>query len=240
MTFTIQTLGEEVGRTGENIVGQIQALAGPPRFGPMAENVQASIHGIENGHHAQALSFFADGKLTSVPLSQNQERLERACDAVQRHRTRNKANTFPTTLKLTRTTCSLDCGCACHRRNRLRSPNVLNTVLGTLFVGYQASPWLAQGCNKMFCQSRSTKIDYAFPRWFLRRAISLTMGYGHPGGLEFSARMMSVRPGDADIFIAVFRGASNHIEKLIHDGKASVFDVDPAGNTALHVRYLFT
>lgn len=62
------------------------------------------------------------------------------------------------------------------------------------------------------------------------------MGIGHPGGLEFSARMMRVRSDDADIFTAVFRGGCNHVERLLGNGTGSVLDVDTQFNTALHVR----
>ena len=62
------------------------------------------------------------------------------------------------------------------------------------------------------------------------------MGIGHPGGLEFSARMMRVRPDDADIFTAVLRGGCSHVERLLGNGTGSVLDVDTQFNTALHVR----
>ena len=146
----------------------------------------------------------------------------------------NRVHSIP--ARLGQKICSLDCNCVCHRRNRLKSPNVLSTVLGSLFVGYKASPWSSQHCDKRYCQSQATKITYAFPQWLLRRAISVSMTYSHPQGPDFCLRMMRVRPGDADIFTAVFRGTYNHVQRLLDDNDASVLDVDPAHNTALQVR----
>ena len=48
--------------------------------------------------------------------------------------------------------------------------------------------------------------------------------------------MMRVRPDDSDIFMAVFRGGCNHVERLLGNGTGSVLDVDTQFNTALHVR----
>lgn len=157
-------------------------------------------------------------------------------DRTEPHRKLGKARSWPT--KLSQSTCSLDCSCACHRRNRLKSPDILNSFFGSLSVGYKLWPWASPSCDKKHCRSRSTSITYAFPQWFMSRAISMTMAYSHSQGPELSLRMMRVRSGDADIFMAVFRGASHHIGRLLKDGEASVLDVDPAGNTALQVRPL--
>lgn len=152
-------------------------------------------------------------------------------------RVRNRVQSLPT--KLTRTTCSLDCSCVCYRRNRLKSPDVLSTVLGSIVVGYKAPPLSLHACDTKFCRSRATKITYAFPQWLLRRAISVSMAYSHPQGPEFCLRVMRVCPGDADIFTAVFRGTLNHVQRLLDDNDASVLYVDPAHNTALHVSHEF-
>lgn len=148
----------------------------------------------------------------------------------------NKARSFPT--KLSQTSCNLDCGCICHKRNRLKSPAVLSTALGSLFVGYKASPWSSQNCDKKYCRSSTTKITYAFPQWLLRRVISVSMAYSHPQGPNFCLRMIRVRPGNANIFTAVFRGTCNHVQRLLCDEEASVLDVDPSHNTALQVRLI--
>ena len=145
----------------------------------------------------------------------------------------NRVHSLPTSLG--QKTCNLDCICACHRRNRLKSPEILSPVLGSLFVGYKASPWSAQKCDQSYCRSHATRITYAFPPWLLSRAISVSMAYSHPPGPDLCLRMMRVRPGDANIFTAVFRGTRQHVQRLLEHNEASVCDVDPAQNTALQV-----
>ena len=146
----------------------------------------------------------------------------------------NKVRSMPKSFS--QSTCSLECNCACHRRNRLKSPDILRPVLGSLFVGYKASPGSSQKCDKGCCRSQATNITYAFPQWLVRRAISVSMAYSYPQGPDLCLRMMRVRPGDANIFTAVYRGTCYHIQRLLHDNEASVLDVDPMHNTALLVR----
>ena len=146
----------------------------------------------------------------------------------------NKVRSMPESSS--QSTCSLECNCACHRRNRLKSPDILRTVIGSLYVGYKASPSPSQSCDKGYCRSQATKITYAFPQWLVRRAISVSMAYSYPQGPDLCLRMMRVRPGDANIFTAVYRGTCYHIQRLLNDNEASVWDVDPMHNTALLVR----
>lgn len=148
---------------------------------------------------------------------------------------KTRSRSFPTNR--IPNTCNLDCDCLCHRQNRLRSPNVINAVLGSLLTSYRISPWFSPTCDKAYCRSHTARVTYAFPHWFLRRAISVTMAYHHPLGPAFSFGMVNVRPIDAAIFYAVFKGSCGHISRLIHEGEASVRDVDPARNTPLLVRF---
>ena len=139
-----------------------------------------------------------------------------------------RVQSFPNTTSMK--ACPLDCSCACHRRNRLKSPELFNTLFGSLHVGYKALP-----CDKSQCRSQATKIRYAFPQWLLRRTIAFSMSYSQLQGPDLCLRMVRNRPGDSDIFTAVFRGQVDHVRRLIGDGQASVIDVDPDDNTPLHV-----
>ena len=145
----------------------------------------------------------------------------------------NKAHSLSSSLA--HKVCNLDCVCACHRKKYFRSPNILNTILGSLFLGYKALPWSPQKCDQPYCRSHATRVTYAFPPWLLRRAISVSMAYSHQRGPDLCLRVMKVRPGDANIFTAVFRGTRHHIQRLLDHNEASVCDVDPAHNTALQV-----
>lgn len=157
---------------------------------------------------------------------------------------RTESFSCTTSIKLTRNRCDSACGCVCHRRSQFRSPRSLNALLGSLFVGYQTSPWSAQMCSNSDCRRRSKKLTYvyAFPRWFLARILLVNLAYDRSKGPELILRVMRVRPCDTGIFGQLRREGPNeesmvnHMKRLLSDGEVSVLDVDPQGNTVLHVR----
>ena len=145
----------------------------------------------------------------------------------------NRVNSLPTSVG--QKTCNLDCICVCHRRNRLKSPDILSPVLGSLFVGYKGSLWSLQECDQPYCRSHATRITYTFPPWLSTRAISVSMVHSHSENPVLSLRVVRVRPGDANIFTAVFRGTRQHVQRLLEHTEASICDVDLAHNTPLLV-----
>lgn len=80
--------------------------------------------------------------------------------------------------------CNQCCHCSCHKPCYVRSPSILNRVLGSLFIGYYAIPMPVSGtCDTLSCLNRSTatiNAIYTFPYWFLYRAISFSMAF-HQG-----------------------------------------------------------
>ncbi len=151
-------------------------------------------------------------------------------------------NTYATTtFELNRNSCELSCSCTCHKTSRFRSPTFMATIVGSLFLGYNAVPWFSRGCDSAFCRSHSSKLTYtyAFPRWFVDRVISLKISNTKLGGPELCLRLARMRPSDSDVFIAAMDGsdevATHHIRRLLLAGEASVLDVTPDGETALQV-----
>ena len=108
-------------------------------------------------------------------------------------------------------------------------------------VGYNALPGLAQRCNDPSCKGQSTNITYtyAFPDWFVSRVVYLTFKNEQSRGPELCLRGLRVRPGNADIFIAVQDDrqevALQQTKRLLLAGEASVLDVNPDGRSALSV-----
>ena len=145
-----------------------------------------------------------------------------------------------TTIDLTLSSCNLNCTYACHKRTRFRSPRFLNTIIGSLFLRYNASPLFEQRCNKEHYRrpSRDITYTYAFPRWFLDRVIIFKMSTTMPKGPELCIRVTRIRPRGAEIFIAAAdksEVAVRNVERLLLTGGASVLDVTPDGRTALQV-----
>ena len=164
--------------------------------------------------------------------------------AIALYSTRNESlsNTIP--VKLARNSCDSACGCMCHRRSQFKSPRSLNALLGSLFVGYQASPWSSQTCSNSGCRQRSKKFTYvyAFPQWFLARILVVDMAYSQSRGPELCLRVMRVRPDNSSGF-ALFSAnllsedvSVHHLKRLLNNGKISVLDVNTENTTVLHVR----
>ena len=149
----------------------------------------------------------------------------------------------PITLKISQNSCNSACHCACHRRHSFKSPNFLNSILGSLFLAYEPSPWSAQVCDSLICRKRSQKLTYtyAFPRWFLRRILVMNMACSYQGP-EFVLRMMRVSSHVRNLFqtLPTIRGREDkyikHVERWMDKGLLSVLDVSTIGLTHLHVR----
>ena len=62
--------------------------------------------------------------------------------------------------------CEPLCSCVCHQQRCLPSPQWLNNILGSLFLGYTGPPKYLNSCKIMDCQRSATTalcIQYIFP-----------------------------------------------------------------------------
>ena len=141
-----------------------------------------------------------------------------------------------TTFEIARSSCGSHCDCTCHRRFRFRSPGFLDAVFGSLFLGYQSSPWFSQGCRNGRCRRSSTRLQYMFPKWFVKRSVALTIACSQPKGPELILRVLRLRPADAFIFVCAYNGYYDELKRLLENGEASVVDVSEHNETALIVR----
>ena len=144
---------------------------------------------------------------------------------------------YITTFEITRNSCGSRCDCTCHRKLRFRSPGFLDAVFGTLFLGYQASPWFSQGCRNGRCRRSSTRVQYMFPTWFVKRSVALTIACSQPKGPELILRISRLRPDSAFVFVCAQMGYYDELKRLLENGEASVVDIDGHNNTALSVRH---
>lgn len=140
---------------------------------------------------------------------------------------------------LRRRKCDVRCRCRCHVQTRGQSPKMLQSVLGTLFVGYAGLPVLTASCNSRLCQRSSEgflQVNYYFPQWFLARILSLVVRFQDAQTPEISLRLLNVRSSYESIFQYAHRGDADSIKFLLTKGKASVLDVtDDSGHSPLHV-----
>ena len=144
-------------------------------------------------------------------------------------------------ITLMRSSC-VACGYPDSRQLNLKSPNFLNSILGSLFVGYRVLPWSKQACDHIDCRQDSTTLTYTyiFPQWLLNRVFFSKMVYNSSRGPELCLRVMRVRPNDADIFLVLgtyvpHSSRLDHMKRLLNDGKGSVLDVLANNQSMLRV-----
>ena len=132
------------------------------------------------------------------------------------------------------------CLCTCHTRRRKRSPQLLDQLIGTLFLGYSSTPLFRPECNKAACSQPSFSIVtvvYFFPQWFLYRALYINSWYTNRDGPEIGLRIIRTRPDNSVIFHYADVGDIDGIKGLFAKGEASPHDITAThGNTLLAVR----
>jgi hypothetical protein len=131
------------------------------------------------------------------------------------------------------------CSCICHRPYYLQTPQSVDFLLGSLFVGYSGFPIRRRGCNERTCHQQSIptiKVSYYFPRWFLNRVVQFKAWSSYMQGPSLSLNVPRVIPDDSPVFSFAVQGNLAEIRSLFNKGLASPYDVGLSnGRTALHV-----
>jgi hypothetical protein len=135
--------------------------------------------------------------------------------------------------------CGPACRCSCHSERRRRTPQFLNRLMGSLFLGYTGVPVFPHPCDDSLCAQRSfpsAHLTYFFPEWFFRRMLTLAMAFDPVGGPQVALRMPRILPDTAKIFHLATSGDIDAIKAMFKTGQASPFDVSSSfGYSVLHV-----
>lgn len=130
--------------------------------------------------------------------------------------------------------CNLFCKCCCHKKRQTRSPNFLDKIIGSFFVGYTGLPLLSQTCNVPECRKQSNleaRIFYSFPAWIVKRKIMMNISFHQPEGFELCLETPRVVPDNAGIFSTVQWGTLDQLRYFLQSGrKASVLDTSYSNN----------
>ncbi|KAL9044028.1 MAG: hypothetical protein Q9214_002806 [Letrouitia sp. 1 TL-2023] len=175
-------------------------------------------------------------------LDESEVRSDQASALIVHDSSHQKGLQSFTQFQLNYSTCSPDCRCRCHSYQTIRSPNFLNSMLGSLFIGYRASPWLNQRCNDRACTNKATRIEvtYTFPAWLMKRHIAARLRWGDYRGVEQSLRVYYTRDTktwDAYRLLYFFDSEDwtiREISRQLHEGMTSLQDMSSYGNTLLH------
>lgn len=136
--------------------------------------------------------------------------------------------------------CTSLCQCNCHQFSVVSTPTWLKGLIGLLFVGYAGIPIPSQKsrpCSENLCSRNKSpllKVNYYFPSWFLSRMIALRDRWTPLDGHSLTVRTPRVTRSYS-LFNAVKTGHLAQVQKLFAEGKASPFDVNEFGVSALIV-----
>ena len=144
----------------------------------------------------------------------------------------------PSNLDSHSTVCKQACSCSCHSVYRLRTPSLLQALVGSLLIKSNGLYGLNQPCNEFSCRrssSATVRISYRFPGWMLNRMISSLIVSNRLSGPQLSLVVPRVVSNTSDIFFHAFTGNIDGVAKLLQSGLASPCDIsDGWGYTALH------
>ena len=153
-----------------------------------------------------------------------------------------KNTSSPLTFSLSPSQCSADCQCRCHSMCSIQSPNFLRSVIGRLFIGYRASPWLRQSCSVPECrlQARQLSVTYVFPTWIVQQAVYTSASSYWSKGPELIFKVLNQR--ENLIFAEIYHPSHNDEPHMLAKMKyaishkmMSVFDINDSGETDLWV-----
>jgi hypothetical protein len=137
-----------------------------------------------------------------------------------------------------RKTCRPWCSCCCHVRREVRTPSLAKSFIGSLFIGYTGVPVVTPPCNEKQCKKRSTSriiVSYQFPGWFWERSLFTSFMTAALSGPEMLIRVTNTIPFACETYQHCLDGNVPGLRRLFELGKASPFDLDPAGISLLHV-----
>ncbi|KAL8927509.1 MAG: hypothetical protein Q9208_002314 [Pyrenodesmia sp. 3 TL-2023] len=136
--------------------------------------------------------------------------------------------------------CGPYCDCPCHRDRFValqQTPHWLDQFIGSLFLGYSATPDDTPQCITS-CSGRASmkriRLSYFFPAWCYWRAIRAALILSDTGP-EFVVRMPKAVPTDWKLFGRAFNNEFVTLRQLLKTKQAAPTDTDAfTGMTALH------
>ncbi|KAL9071606.1 MAG: hypothetical protein Q9157_005414 [Trypethelium eluteriae] len=157
-------------------------------------------------------------------------------DTAEPHLLGNKAQPISIFALGYRKTCRLWCSCCCHIKRSIRSPSsgILQTLVGSLFVGYSGIPAITPPCNETQCRRRSSMrimLSYQFPEWFWTNVLFASCDTTTLAGPELLLRVQTKIPFNSAAIDYCFRGDIMSLKRMFENGTASPFDVNPDGTS---------
>ncbi len=129
--------------------------------------------------------------------------------------------------------CQALCSCTCHVSTVVKSPWILESIIGKIRVQYVGRrPHFNEAQCRRSAES-SFNMVYQLPKYIMSRYISMTMQYAPLSGPEFLLRMPRTASWSHLLWNYAHNGDLLAIQKLFAEGKASPYDLNPQGSNAL-------
>ena len=142
-------------------------------------------------------------------------------------------------FQLAKSSCPVGCGCVCHTRHCLQSPQIFHNIFGSLLIAYTGLPFPSRRCNEFTCQKQSTaaaQISYCFPKWLLMRVVSFVVTKTSVGDPVACLKVRRSVPVHADILRLASLGEVSNMTTLFEKRTASPMDISISdGRSVLHV-----
>ena len=134
---------------------------------------------------------------------------------------------------VTKQQCKALCSCVCHARSIVRSPWILEIIIGKIILQYAGR---RPACNELYCRrspESSLNVVYQLPKYIMSRYISISMQYAPLSGPEFLLRVPRMVPWSHLLWKYLNDDNLSAIQKLFAEGRASPHDLNLRGSNAL-------
>ena len=136
--------------------------------------------------------------------------------------------------------CFTSCTCNCHDVKSFKSPHILKSILGFLFVRYSGYPLdFSQPCSDSLCQSQprfNVRVVYYFPFWLFGRMIDVSLMASRVQELSISLTIRGTIFTTADVYRAIALDDDQDLRHMLGKRGARPNDVSVnSGDSALLV-----
>ncbi|KAF2663372.1 ankyrin [Microthyrium microscopicum] len=205
---------------------------------------------IQSGHHTQTSTTLQDivsmleasSRLSSFSSSNS----ETCIDAVDDYSSKDypgisSSSSLRLKVSFPGQRCDALCACQCHIKYQVRTPQWLQSTIGTLFYNCVATPEINVrpctfgGCKRTGAAS-SSRLTYYFPSWTIRKALSWSTWKDLTDGSRCLIEMPREISPNSKCWTAIRLGNIEGIKALLSERLMSPYDIDENGWSVLHVK----
>ena len=133
--------------------------------------------------------------------------------------------------------CGMDCRCCCHIHRTLKSPALLQPLVGRLFIGYYGNPTnVMSSCSIPTCESQPGFrgcVQYYFPLWFCSKVLEIATCASRAQEPIVSLTVRGVQPVNSEIWMRIWKDDDQAIHGILRSGLARPNDTQQQSGLSL-------